>query len=206
MSDESLGALDLKLRRQTQIALKQIQSNTNITFIHVTHDQEEAFMMSDRIIVANEGRIEQIGSPMELYDNPSSLFVGGFIGENNLLKIKIDRINEKHIYGLTSKDEKIVFRKNGRFPDGLRTGEEVLVLIRPEKISISNTITKANSFNAQVKEIFLSGSEIKVLLRYSEEENIMLKLQTDISKLKSLKKGETVNIGFEQEDVVGIFR
>jgi putative spermidine/putrescine transport system ATP-binding protein len=83
--DEPLGALDLKLRQQMQIELKAIQERVGITFIFVTHDQEEALTMSDRIAVFNNGRIEQVGSPSEIYEHPATAFVAGFVGVSNLI-------------------------------------------------------------------------------------------------------------------------
>jgi putative spermidine/putrescine transport system ATP-binding protein len=89
--DEPLGALDLKLRRQMQIELKEIQRDVGITFVFVTHDQEEALTMSDRIAVFNEGRIEQLATPVELYEDPASAFVAGFVGTSNLLEGDVAR-------------------------------------------------------------------------------------------------------------------
>ncbi len=89
--DEPLGALDLKLRREMQIELKEIQREVGITFVFVTHDQEEALTMSDRIAVFNEGRIEQLASPVELYERPTSAFVAGFVGSSNLLQGEVAR-------------------------------------------------------------------------------------------------------------------
>ena len=89
--DEPLGALDLKLRRQMQIELKRIQTDVGITFVHVTHDQEEAMTMADTIAVMNAGRIEQMGAPMELYENPVTTFVANFLGQSNLIKGAADR-------------------------------------------------------------------------------------------------------------------
>ena len=83
--DEPLGALDLKLREEMQIELKAIQAQVGITFIYVTHDQEEALTMSDRLAVFNLGRIEQIGTPAEVYEHPATTFVAGFVGTSNLL-------------------------------------------------------------------------------------------------------------------------
>ncbi len=83
--DEPLGALDLKLRREMQIELKEIQRDVGITFVFVTHDQEEALTMSDRIAVFNDGRIEQVATPTELYEAPGTSFVAGFVGTSNLL-------------------------------------------------------------------------------------------------------------------------
>jgi len=89
--DEPLGALDLKLRREMQIELKQIQRDVGITFVFVTHDQEEALTMSDRIAVFNEGRIEQLAAPVELYEEPASAFVAGFVGTSNLIQGEVAR-------------------------------------------------------------------------------------------------------------------
>ena len=89
--DEPLGALDLKLRKQMQLELKRIQHEVGITFIHVTHDQEEAMTMADRIVVMNDGRIEQLGTPTELYERPATAFVAGFLGVSNLLAGSGDR-------------------------------------------------------------------------------------------------------------------
>ena len=88
--DEPLGALDLKLRKQMQLELKRIQHDVGITFVHVTHDQEEAMTMADTIAVMNGGRIEQLGSPTELYERPRTEFVAGFLGKSNLLAGEVD--------------------------------------------------------------------------------------------------------------------
>lgn len=90
--DEPLGALDFKLRKDLQRELKQLQRDLGITFVYVTHDQEEAMSMSDRIAVMNEGRIEQIGTPQEIYHQPKTLFVASFIGENNIMEVRSSRI------------------------------------------------------------------------------------------------------------------
>ena len=84
--DEPLGALDLKLRKQMQLELKRIQNEVGITFVHVTHDQEEAMTMADTIAVMNGGRIEQLGTPADLYERPRTAFVAGFLGKSNLLE------------------------------------------------------------------------------------------------------------------------
>jgi putative spermidine/putrescine transport system ATP-binding protein len=89
--DEPLGALDLKLREEMQIELKRIQQEVGITFIYVTHDQEEALTMSDRLAVFNQGRIEQVGAPAEVYERPRTRFVAGFVGTSNLLTGEVAR-------------------------------------------------------------------------------------------------------------------
>jgi putative spermidine/putrescine transport system ATP-binding protein len=111
--DEPLGALDLKLREQMQSELKAIQGEVGITFVYVTHDQDEALTMSDRIAVFNRGRIEQVSTPVQLYERPATEFVAGFVGVSNLLERGGDRF--------TIRPEKIQLLDAGRAPNGLRT-------------------------------------------------------------------------------------
>jgi putative spermidine/putrescine transport system ATP-binding protein len=111
--DEPLGALDLKLREQMQAELKSIQGDVGITFVYVTHDQDEALTMSDRIAVFNEGLIEQVSTPYELYEEPQTEFVAGFVGVSNLLERDGSRF--------TIRPEKIQLIENGSAPDGLHT-------------------------------------------------------------------------------------
>jgi spermidine/putrescine transport system ATP-binding protein len=122
--DEPLGALDLKLRKQMQLELKRIQNEVGITFVHVTHDQEEAMTMADTIAVMNRGRIEQLGPPQELYERPVSAFVAGFLGASNLLPGTVEGDGVR-----LSSGELIRARVNGH------TGE-VAAGVRPEKISV----------------------------------------------------------------------
>jgi spermidine/putrescine transport system ATP-binding protein len=127
--DEPLGALDLKLRKGLQIELKRIQREVGITFVYVTHDQEEALTMSDRIAVMNRGRVEQIGVPEDVYERPATTFVAGFIGVSNLMPAAIAAPGEVRL-------------ENGpavRTPaDGLSTGERCYAVVRPEKLQIGN--------------------------------------------------------------------
>jgi putative spermidine/putrescine transport system ATP-binding protein len=111
--DEPLGALDLKLREQMQVELKQIQSEVGITFVYVTHDQDEALTMSDRIAVFNEGRIEQVGTPAEIYEEPANRFVSGFVGVSNVL--------ERDGRSFAVRPEKIRLLESGEASDGLQT-------------------------------------------------------------------------------------
>src|SRR4029079_19517877 len=109
--DEPLGALDLKLRQQLQVELKRIQQELGITFVYVTHDQEEALTMSDRLAVFNEGRIEQIGAPAEVYEHPRSEFIAGFVGVSNVL--------ERGARRFTTRPEKVRLLADGAASDGL---------------------------------------------------------------------------------------
>ena len=130
--DEPLAALDLKLRKQMQIELKSLQRRLGISFVYVTHDQEEALTMSDRIIVMNAGRIEQVGRSDEIYERPLTEFVASFIGVSNILEGTVEQVTG---------DLTIVIVGSARVraqANGLTPGERVRLLIRPEKISISS--------------------------------------------------------------------
>jgi spermidine/putrescine transport system ATP-binding protein len=133
--DEPLAALDLKLRKAMQIELKRIQREVGITFIFVTHDQEEALTMSDRIAVMSQGRVEQIGSPEEIYNQPATIFVAGFIGSANLLPAKIVDVGHELVTA------QIV---GGATVESLRAdreftlGQTVTVMLRPERIALDD--------------------------------------------------------------------
>jgi spermidine/putrescine transport system ATP-binding protein len=127
--DEPLGALDLKLRRQMQVELKQIQREVGITFVFVTHDQEEALSMSDRIAVMNQGRVAQCGPPEDIYENPTEEFVAGFIGISNLLEGVVEDGGRVRV-GTTG------LSIPAALPADCRAGDKVALSVRPEKIAV----------------------------------------------------------------------
>ncbi|MEY9485940.1 spermidine/putrescine transport system ATP-binding protein [Streptomyces calvus] len=134
--DEPLGALDLKLRRQMQLELKRIQTEVGITFVHVTHDQEEAMTMADTVAVMNAGRVEQLGPPADLYENPRTTFVANFLGTSNFIEAEVDT---------RSGDDVVLKAGGGRLVlPGARNsatataGGRILVGVRPEKISLTH--------------------------------------------------------------------
>jgi spermidine/putrescine transport system ATP-binding protein len=151
--DEPLGALDLKLRKQMQLELKRIQSEVGITFVHVTHDQEEAMTMADTIAVMNGGRIEQLGPPAELYERPATAFVAGFLGVSNLLPGTVEGSDAIRL------DDGTLVRtvSNGR------TGE-VAAGVRPEKITIGAG-GGANELPGTVSETAYIGVATQVVVR-----------------------------------------
>ncbi|MDX3578912.1 MULTISPECIES: ABC transporter ATP-binding protein [unclassified Streptomyces] len=134
--DEPLGALDLKLRRQMQLELKRIQTEVGITFVHVTHDQEEAMTMADTVAVMNGGRVEQLGSPADLYENPHTTFVANFLGTSNLIEAEVDSRAGDDIV-LKAGDGKLVLPV-ARCSAPTANGGRVLVGVRPEKISLTH--------------------------------------------------------------------
>jgi spermidine/putrescine transport system ATP-binding protein len=130
--DEPLGALDLKLRRQMQIELKRIQLEVGLTFVHVTHDQEEAMTMADTIAVMNHGRIEQMGSPEELYENPRTTFVANFLGQSNLIPGTIAGTTGD-VVDVTAHGQKLTVLASRCRP----TSGPVILGVRPEKVQIA---------------------------------------------------------------------
>ncbi|MGW6568781.1 ABC transporter ATP-binding protein [Streptomyces sp. NPDC054975] len=134
--DEPLGALDLKLRRQMQLELKRIQTEVGITFVHVTHDQEEAMTMADQVAVMNGGRVEQLGAPADLYENPRTTFVANFLGTSNLIEAEVAETGGSDLV-VTAGGGKLRLPAD-RCSATVRTGGKVLVGVRPEKISLTH--------------------------------------------------------------------
>ncbi|MGW3246049.1 ABC transporter ATP-binding protein [Streptomyces sp. NPDC001070] len=132
--DEPLGALDLKLRRQMQLELKRIQTEVGITFVHVTHDQEEAMTMADTIAVMNAGRIEQLGAPTDLYENPRTTFVANFLGQSNLIEAEVAGSSGDDL--LLSVGDGRLAMPTERCVPSVQAGDKILAGVRPEKISI----------------------------------------------------------------------
>jgi len=171
--DEPLGALDLKLRQAMQLELKALQHRVGITFVYVTHDQEEALTMSDRIAVMSEGRVLQLGSPEEIYDRPANRFVADFIGETNFLGGTIR----------TSGPDEWVVMVDGVLPvhlpagEGLRVDESVTVAIRPEKISIHVEPPDSRAVPGVVAEVVYTGTDTRYLVRLTERTMVTVRQQ-----------------------------
>ena len=167
--DEPLGALDLKLRKRLQLELKRIQMEVGITFVYVTHDQEEALTMSDRIAVMNRGKVEQLGSPEDLYDRPATPFVADFIGTTNLLRGTVEAVEgDATIVRLETGDRcRIV-------TDSIGTGSPVDLSVRPESISLVAAATTPagepmsqapDGIRARVEQVAYLGASVQYQLR-----------------------------------------
>jgi spermidine/putrescine transport system ATP-binding protein len=162
--DEPLGALDLKLRKQMQVELKRIQQEVGITFIYVTHDQEEAMTMSDRIAVMNKGRYEQLGDPEALYERPATRFVASFLGISNLLAGTVEGIDDNHATVRLADDTRI------RAPRGvLASGHRVSVGVRPEKIRLRETSVELQSGYNHLSGVVRDASYLGVSTQYQVE-------------------------------------
>ena len=173
--DEPLGALDLKLRRQMQAELKQIQRSTGIAFLFVTHDQEEALALGDRIAVLNGGRIVQVGSPQEIYESPETRFVADFIGETNLLPVDYDEAGTVTVAGQWKLD---VAEIRGAREALVAGGGQAVLAVRPERVRIdpggdlSGVVAKASYLGAEVHVAVDLGGGLVVNVRSDAQDPV----------------------------------
>jgi spermidine/putrescine transport system ATP-binding protein len=191
--DEPLGALDLQLRREMQIELKRIQSEVGITFIHVTHDQEEAMTMADTIAVMRAGRVEQLGAPSDLYDRPATPFVANFLGQSNLLPFVVDGQTGGLVKALAHGHTFLV--RPDQLPSG--TLEGLQLGIRPEKLRLvsTNDRTLTNRMDGVVSDVSFTGVATTYLVRMPWEQEITVTQPNDGSNRAKL--GEQVTLGWD---------
>jgi spermidine/putrescine transport system ATP-binding protein len=175
--DEPLAALDLKLRQAMQMELKRIQREVGITFVFVTHDQNEALTMSDRLVVMNAGRIEQLGAPREVYERPRTRFVAGFIGTSNLIRATVERVDGTTAVLASAPDESLVA------PDALRAsaqvGKPLELTVRPEKIVLSTTPPASDwcRLRGRVTEVVYLGTSTQYAVRTTDGSDLLVFLQ-----------------------------
>ncbi|NET54724.1 MAG: ABC transporter ATP-binding protein [Symploca sp. SIO2E6] len=182
--DEPLGALDFKLRKEMQIELSNLHQDLGLTFVMVTHDQEEALSLSDRIAVMRTGKIEQIGTPNEIYEFPRTSFVADFIGEANLLEGRIELIEAAQIQVVTKTGIKI--RVESQLPkENLSNSQEVVVSVRPEKIrlSLSPPQSTDNCFEGRLKNVMYLGTRVHYVVELLSGDRLTVMLQNTPSKL-----------------------
>jgi spermidine/putrescine transport system ATP-binding protein len=191
--DEPLGALDLKLRREMQVELKRIQSEVGITFIHVTHDQEEAMTMADTVAVMRAGSVEQLGSPAELYDNPATAFVANFVGKSNLLPIEVGTVGAGLVKVASHGIELTV--DSAQFPDGQTTGLQLG--IRPEKLRLITDAdaTLVNRLPGQITDVSFAGVSTTYLVKMAWGQEMEITQPNDGSARAEL--GQSVTIGWD---------
>ena len=195
--DEPLGALDLKLRRQMQIELKRIQMEVGITFIHVTHDQEEAMTMADTIAVMNQGKIEQMGSATDLYEAPKTAFVANFLGQCNLIKAKVQS---------RAGGKAVVTAKGHTFEIPLTrvstNNDSILLGVRPEKVRLDDT--GVNSIkDCVVTDRSFVGTSTQYLVRTPWDLELVVFEQND-EGLHDLRVGDKVSLEWDPEHTFGL--
>jgi spermidine/putrescine transport system ATP-binding protein len=190
--DEPLGALDLRLRKQMQVELKRIQREVGITFIYVTHDQEEALAMSDRIAVVHDGVVEQLGAPEEIYEHPVKPFVAAFIGISNLLAATVENGGVR-LSGGTLVPAPV--------PDGLAQGTEVQLSVRPEKLWIDELEPGMAEVEGTVAERVYLGTTTQLIVELGPDARLIA-LEQNTARARSDDRwelGDRVRIGWRPE-------
>jgi spermidine/putrescine transport system ATP-binding protein len=201
--DEPLGALDLKLRKEMQLELKSLQEKVGITFIYVTHDQEEALTMSDRIAVMDKGRLAQVGTPEEIYEFPKTRFVADFIGESNFFGGEITAVNEARVRMNTDGGLAITLPAD----PNLSIGQHVQFSVRPEKFRVeleNGTSEWENRFVGEVINKIYLGDSIHYVIALSPVENItvFLKKESAGNRQTLFSVGDKVLVSWHRDDSV----
>jgi len=191
--DEPLGALDLKLRRAMQIELKRIQTDIGITFVHVTHDQEEAMTMADTIAVMNAGQIEQLGSPGELYEHPRSTFVANFLGQSNLVKGNVRGQDGEHLEVEVQGATVRALRDRSPVDHG-----EVWVGVRPEKVTLQKgSAGGANRLSkGRVTDVSFVGVSTQYLVRMPWDQELTV-FEQNTGAGEQVRTGDEVELCWE---------
>jgi len=197
LMDEPLGALDKQLREKMQFEITHLAHNLGITTVYVTHDQTEALTMSDRVAVFNDGRIQQIAPPDELYESPKNSFVAQFIGENNTLEGRVKEIKN----GIA-----VVQLDNGDLIDAKpvnveKPGDRTLISIRPERVEFNRDRLKpdAHTLKAEVLEFIYMGDIFRTRLRVAGSDEFIIKTRNAPDQ-RRLQPGEQIEIGWLPED------
>jgi spermidine/putrescine transport system ATP-binding protein len=194
--DEPLGALDVKLRKQMQLELKRIQHELGTTFVYVTHDQDEALAMSDRIAVMNGGLVEQIGGPREIYEHPVTAFVADFIGSLNAVDFRVDEQVGAYALMRLGEDERVVLAV-----DGIRTGDSLRVAVRPERVQIGAGATAGSDGGSRltgtVAEIVYLGMYTQFHVETRAGRIVCHRLADEL--LSPLEVGSQVTLSWEPE-------
>lgn len=189
--DEPLSALDLKLRQEMRVELKQLQEETGITFVFVTHDQEEALTMSDRIAVMSDGKVQQVGGAQDIYDRPVNHFVAGFIGETNFLDVEIGDI----VGGRARCRVSDAVTLEAEVPKETKPGVRVSLSIRPEKIGISGPRAEDD---AVVERVTYLGTDTHYLVRHGNV-RLLVRVQNAHGERARFAVGARVALTFDPD-------
>ena len=197
--DEPLGALDLKLRKEMQLELKKMQRKLGITFIYVTHDQEEALTMSDRIAVMEGGKLQQVGTPVDIYEYPKTRFVANFIGDSNFLTGRVVEKQHGQIIVLVDQQLPVLVTTTEDLP----TGKVVTLVLRPEKATIYRADCDVeNSWPGTVEEAIYIGTDTRYTVRLTAKSSIGLRRQNlHRDDLQRHKVGDSVRVVVPPESI-----
>jgi spermidine/putrescine transport system ATP-binding protein len=200
--DEPLGALDLKLRKQLQVELKRIQRDVGITFVYVTHDQEEALTMSDRIAVMNRGVVEQVGGPEAVYEHPATTFVAGFIGVSNLMPGEVVSVNGAGAELRLDAGPTVRTAESG----GAHVGERCHAVVRPEKLEIFSDAGGASgdpNVEGQIESSLYLGTATQVVMRLPDDTRmtVLVPNSEDDTRRRLPTAGERARLAWRGEHI-----
>jgi putative spermidine/putrescine transport system ATP-binding protein len=191
LMDEPLGALDKKLREQMQLEIKRVHRERKISVLYVTHDQEEALTMSDRIAVFNHGRVEQVGTPEELYERPATRFVAAFIGETNFFPGTVSSITN-----LSCQIDIAGIPLAATMREPLAQGAAVVVAVRPERILLAAGHAAADGFAGKLADIIYLGNARKYVVRLAGGQECFVLQQANSAEASGLSIGSTVSLSW----------
>jgi spermidine/putrescine transport system ATP-binding protein len=194
--DEPLSALDYKLRKEMQIELKRLQHETGITFVFVTHDQEEALTMSDRVAVMDQGRVLQIGSPQEIYNHPSERFVADFIGDTNFLEADVLVANGQEVTLRLASGAEI----NATLPKDVSAARQVTIVVRPER-AVLCADPSAALLQGELQNIVYFGTDTHYHLTLPDGDAFMARVQNTRSRQAPFELGAQIGIAIEPEAI-----
>ena len=199
--DEPLGALDLKLREAMKIELKLLQNQFDTTFVYITHDQSEALVMSDHVAVMNNGRFEQIGTPQELYHQPKTAFVAGFVGDANRWSGKVTALNGGE--AMVETEGGMVARCRSGAESSIAPGDAVTLFVRPEFIDLGHGrgTEGENSLSGKVDSLLFNGANSRALVRLDSGDLVEIDI-TLTGGTDDVKEGEDVKLSWQAENAV----
>jgi spermidine/putrescine transport system ATP-binding protein len=200
--DEPLGALDLKLRREMQLELKRIQQQVGITFVYVTHDQDEALSMSDRLAVMNNGRLLQIGTPREVYDHPASMFIATFVGSANMVAGLLGTADGAHVRLALPGFERLVVGA----PAGWQAGQPLTLAVRPERLRLVRALEDVPPGYCygvgEVREIAFTGGSLRYTVRVGERDWMVI--EPNARSTSGAQPGDQVLIAWDVADGIAL--
>jgi putative spermidine/putrescine transport system ATP-binding protein len=197
LMDEPLGALDKQLREQMQYEIKHIHDRLGVTIVYVTHDQSEALTMSNRIAVFNDGVVQQLSSPDDLYERPQNSFVAQFIGENNKLKGTVAEVGKDNIATIKLESGDIV---KALAVNNMAKGDRTLLSVRPERVDINPTAKTADTMlSGRIAELIYLGDHIRARLEIAGHNNFIVKLPNK-ARSGNLNQGNEVKVGWQAKD------
>jgi putative spermidine/putrescine transport system ATP-binding protein len=195
LCDEPLGALDKKLRQQMQFELKNLQKKIGVTLVYVTHDQEEALTMSDRIAVMHLGRVVQSGTPLEIYNHPETKFVSNFIGDSNLFEGVIERVDKESAHVLTSDQIRLIARSHEA-----SAGDRITIAVRPEKVRLLiDDETAENGFRGSVESANFMGVFIMYRIALPSG-RLLFVMETNDGSRPIFTPGQEARVGWDSSD------